>query len=207
MWASQPTNFLTDLFFMETRAVLSLNRPKRSVAGAVSLLVASTIFTVSTQAAETAHTPLVLTAYENGAGGESLMAGKYTEALAEIAKAKPQDSLSMSAKATNLCVAYVATKQITEAKSACDMALRLAKSDRLSSNRYSPGSARENAYLAVAYANRAVVSVLARDSEKAKSDLARAQVLAPRADFVVKNVAAVSNPRSTIAQAEIRPSR
>jgi hypothetical protein len=175
----------------------------------VSLLIAATLAVATgAQAAETAHTPMVLTAFSNGAGGASLLQGNYTDALSEIRHYKPQAMISASAKATNLCVAYAATKQLTEAKGACDAALKQAKYDRLTASRYTSGASQENAYVAIAYANRAVVSMLSKDEASAKADLEKAKVLAPHAEFVSKNVLAVaSKSRSTIAQLEVSPSR
>lgn len=183
--------------------MLSRNRHNASLLAAATLLVAT-----AAQAAETAHTPMVLTAYSNGAGGPSLLNGNYTDALAEIQHYKPQAMIAASAKATNLCVAYAATKQLTAAKPACDAALKQAKYDRLTASRYASGASQENAYVAIAYANRAVVHMLSQDEAGAKADLEHAKVLAPNADFVSKNVVAVaSKSRSTIAQLEVSPSR
>lgn len=176
----------------------------------VSLLVAATlaVATAAHAAETTAHTPMVLTAYSNGAGGASLLKGNYTDALSEIQHYKPQAMVSASAKATNLCVAYAATKQLSEAKTACDAALKQAKYDRLTASRYTSGASQENAYVAIAYANRAVVHMLSKDEASAKADLDHAKVLAPNAEFVSKNAIAVaSKSRSTIAQLEVSPTR
>ncbi|MEP7242179.1 MAG: hypothetical protein ABI885_00685 [Gammaproteobacteria bacterium] len=189
--------------------MFSQYRHKVSVAKAVPLLVASSLLAATgAPAAETARTPLVLTAYSNGVGGADLVQGKYDAALAEIIRFKPQMLMASSAKDTNLCVAYAATKQLTEAKTACSAALKSAKYDKLSSSRFSSGGSRENAYIAIAYTNRAVVHMLSRDQASATADLAHASALAPGADFVAKNLAAVSSARgSTIAQLEVAPSR
>jgi hypothetical protein len=175
----------------------------------VSLLIAATsAVATGAQAAERAHTPMVLTAYSNGAGGSNLLKGNYTDALAEIQHYKPNAMLPASAKATNLCVAYAVTKQLSAAKDACNAALKQAKYDRLTASRYASGATQENAYVAVAYSNRAVVHMLAKDEASAKADLERAKVLAPNAEFVSKNAIAVaSKSRSTIAQLEVAPSR
>jgi tetratricopeptide (TPR) repeat protein len=189
--------------------MLSYNRNKRSAAKSLSLLIAGSLLTTAAaQAAEAARNPLVLTAYYNGVGGTDLLNGKYDTALADIQKYKPQMSLMASAKATNLCVALAATKQLTEAKTACDAALKMARDDKLSSSRFTPGTSHDNAYIAVAYANRAVVHMLSHDEASAKADLEKAQGLAPSADFVARNVAAVSSSSSsTIAQLDVTPSR
>jgi hypothetical protein len=193
---------------MEMQTVSSHNRHERSVTRSVSLLVASALVVAAgAQAAETAHTPMVLTAFSNGAGGQQLLNGSYTEALAEIQHYRPTLMITSSAKATNLCVAYAATRQLAQAKVACDAALKEAKYDRIGAGTFAPGLSEVNAYVAIAYANRAVVHMLSRDEASAKVDLDKAQKLAPGADFVARNIAAVANARSTIAQLEVTPSR
>lgn len=181
--------------------MLSFNRHKRSVATAVSLLVATSA--LCAQAAETAHTPLVLTAYSNGVGGKELMEKRYDEALTAIRAYKAHFSGMAGAQANNLCVALTATRQLTEAKAACSSALESAKYDKMISSRYAAGSSLENSYVAIAYANRAVAYMLSQDTAHAKADLKRAQALAPSADYVARNVAAVENSRSTIAQLDV----
>jgi len=46
-------------------------------------------------------------------------------------------------------------------------------------------------HLALAYSNRAVMFWLSNDDVAAGKDLARAQALSPRAEFVARNVAAL----------------
>jgi hypothetical protein len=186
--------------------VFSQKRHTGKLAKSATMIAASSILFVAAAQAANAG-PMVLTAYSNGAGGMSLTSGKYDAALAEIKKDRASSSMLFSAKTNNLCVAYAVTKQLTEAKSACDAAVKAAKYDKLSAQRYSPGSSRENAYVALAYTNRAVVHMMAKDEASAKSDLARAKSLAPTADFVARNIAAVQSSRSTIAQIEVAPSR
>jgi len=170
----------------------------------VSLLVASTTLGVSgAQATETAYQPLVLTAFSNGVGGAKLLDKKYGEALVEIRRYKPQSSLTSSAKANNLCVALAATRQLVEAKAACDAALISAKAENVSAARFT-GRLGDNSELAVAYSNRAVVYALTQDMASAKADLERAQMLAPKAEFVSRNLAAAAFSRSTIAQLDVR---
>jgi len=62
----------------------------------------------------------------------------------------------------------------------------------------------DNSELAVAYSNRAVVYALTQDMASAKADLERAQMLAPKAEFVSRNLAAAAFSRSTIAQLDVR---
>jgi hypothetical protein len=173
-----------------------------------SLLVASTAVALSlvnagAQATETAHTPLVLTAYSNGVGGASLMGKQYEQALTEIRRFKPQSSLASSAKANNLCVALTASRQLIEAKTACTAALTAAKYERLSSARFTSGGWIDNVPVAIAYSNRAVVYALSKDMASARADLERAHTLAPKAEYVSRNIAAAAMSRSTIAQLDV----
>ena len=173
--------------------MFSHSRHTRSVARSVSLLIASTVLAAGgAQASETAHVSMVLTAYSNGPAGETLLKGDYAEALSMIKSYRQQELVSASAKATNLCVAYAASKQVAEAKVACDAAVKQAKYDRMNAGRFGLNTSHENGYVAIAYANRAVVHMLARDEVSAKADLERARVLAPDADFVARNAEAVA---------------
>lgn len=188
--------------------MFSHNRHKGMLAKSATLLAVSSILSVAAvQAAGVTKSPMVLTAYVNGAGGESILSGKYDEALAEIKRARTRSSVEYTAMMNNLCVIYAAKKQIAEAAPTCSSALKLAKYDRITSQRYAPGSARENAYVAIAYANRAVMHLMANNKAAAQEDLSRAKALAPSADFVAKNLLAAESPRSTIAQVEAAPAR
>jgi hypothetical protein len=187
--------------------VFSQNRHMTKFAKSATIAAAASLLFVAAAQADVAGKPMTLTAYTNGAGGESLTTGKYDIALAQVKADRSTTSTAYSAKVNNMCVAYAITRQLTEAKTACDAAVKAAKYDRLSSQRYAPGSARENSYVAIAYTNRAIVHMLSKDTASAKADLERAKSLAPTAEFVNRNLAAVSNSRSTIAQLEVAPSR
>jgi hypothetical protein len=188
--------------------VFSQKRHKGMLAkSATAVAIASVLSVAAAHASDVASSPMVLTAYENAAGGESVLKGQYDAALKDIKRDRSMGSTAYSAKQTNLCVTYAVMKQIADAKIVCDAAVKSARYDRLSSQRYSPGTVRENAYVAIAYTNRAVVHILAKDMESAKSDLARAKALAPTAEFVSKNLAAVQNSGSKIAQLDVAPSR
>ena len=181
---------------------------KRHKGKFATLVAASSImFVATTQAADVAGTPMMLTAYVNGAGGKSLISGNYDTAIAELKAVRTSTATEYSAKMNNLCVAYTVTKQLGEAKESCTAAVKAAKYDRLSSQRYAVGSSRENAYIAIAYTNRAVASMMAKDSVAAKSDLDRAKSLAPSAEFVSRNIAAVQTKGSTIAKLDVAPAR
>jgi hypothetical protein len=174
---------------------------------ATAIAAASILSAVAAHAADVTSQKLVLTAYINGAGGESAIAGKYDAALTEIKKDRSASSDMYAAKITNQCVTYAAMKLIPQAMSACDEALRAAKYDRLAALRYAPGSSQQNTYVAIAYTNRAVVHMMAKDVEGAKSDLARAKSLVPDAEFVSKNLLAMETSSSKIAQVNPVPVR
>src|SRR5262245_25558487 len=176
--------------------------------GKLAAIAATSIFSaVAAHAADVTAPKLILTAYVNGTGGESVMAGKYDDALTEIKRDRAASSDRYTAKITNECVTYAVMRQLPQAKSAGDEALRAAKYDRMGALRFSAGSALQNSYLAIAYTNRAVVQMMAKDVEGAKSDLARAKSLAPEADFVSKNLLAMETSSSKIAQVNIAPVR
>ena len=188
--------------------MFSQKRHSGKLAKSATMIAASSLLLVAAaQAADVAGSPMVLTAYTNGAGGTSLTSGQYDAALTEIKRDRTSNSMLYSAKLNNLCVTYAITKKLSDAKSACDAAVKAAKYDKLSAQRYSPGSSRENAYVAIAYTNRAVVHLMSKDQAKATADLTKAKSLAPTADFVARNMAAAQSSRSTIAQLEVAPSR
>lgn len=174
---------------------------------ATAIAAASLISIAAAHASDVAAPKLVLTAYVNGAGGPSVLAGNYDAALTEIKKDRSTSSELYTAKITNQCVTYAVMKQLPQAMSACDEALRAAKYDRIAAERYAPGSSIQNAYVAIAYTNRAVVHMMAKDPERAKSDLARAKSLAPDAEFVSKNLLAMEGSASKIAQLSVSPTR
>jgi tetratricopeptide (TPR) repeat protein len=174
---------------------------------ATAIAAASILSVVSAQAADVASQKMVLTAYVNGAGGESVMAGNFDTALTEIKKDRATSSEMYTAKITNECVTYAALKQLQQAMSSCSEALRSAKSDRLSALRYSAGSTLQNSYVAIAYTNRAVVQMLSKNTEGAKSDMARAKSLAPDTEAVSRNLLVMQTSGSKIAQIDAAPAR
>jgi hypothetical protein len=169
-------------------------------------VAASILFAMSAQGADV-PTKMVLTAFVNGAGGESVMAGQFDTALREIKRDRSASSDAYTAKITNQCVSYAAMKQIEQAMSACNEALRAAKYDRMSAQRFAPGSSIQSSYVAIAYTNRAVVQMMAKNPEAAKADMDRAKSLAPQAEFVSTNLLAMQASANKIAQLNVAPSR
>ena len=80
---------------------------------------------------------------------------------------------------------------------ACDAAVRAATRElRTSPAWWSWESAPNGDYLALAYANRAVLSWLSQDETAAQEDLAKARELSPQAEFVALNVTALKAHRA-----------
>ena len=166
-------------------------------------IAAASILSTAAHASDATSSQMVLIAYENVAGGESLLAGKFDTALAEIKQDHSSSPDAYTAKITNQCVAYAAMKQLTLALTACDVAVKEAKSERLSAQRYSLASGIQDSYVAIAYTNRAVVHMMAKDAESAKADMTHAKALAPAAEYVSKNLLAMEATASKIAQADV----
>jgi hypothetical protein len=167
------------------------------LAAAASLIFASAV----TQAAEPAARP-VLTGYSNTVGGNQLVAGEYSAMVAEVARTKELPTVTAAAYSTNLCVGFIASRQMKEAHKACDAAVRAAKRERTQLSSWMVSSRQAyNEQIAIAYANRAVLHYLSNDPEAAAVDLNKAEALAPSAGYVTRNLAALSVNRS-VAQAK-----
>jgi hypothetical protein len=152
--------------------------------------------TSGTALADGAHR-FVFTAYSDAVGGGDIIAGRYGAALAELTSRSRVTDLNAAASNTNRCVAYAMTLQWQAAHSACDAAVSAASEQRnMSPAWWSWARTPDDDYLALAYANRAVLYWLSRDDTAAQKDLARAQELSPRADFVAQNVAALEGHRA-----------
>jgi tetratricopeptide (TPR) repeat protein len=141
--------------------------------------------------AEGAHR-FMFTAYTDALGGGNIVAGRYLAALDDLGRHAGTPESDTSAINTNRCVAYSMTRQWQEARTACDAAVSAAKRElRTSPAWWGWDSAPDNDYLALAYANRAVLYWLSQDDAAAQEDLAKATELSPRADFVALNVTAL----------------
>jgi hypothetical protein len=179
----------------------SSSRNSRKPAQAVQLAFAAALLAGSTAfAADPAHT-FELTAFSGTAAGDSLVRGHYETALAQLrvdARSSQRDSVS-----TNRCVAYIATHDLKAAHAACDDAV-LAAQRELTSLPVSMSWARVDYrdYLAVAYSNRAVLSWMSNDSAAAQVDLKKAAAVAPKAEFVVRNITALES-HNAVAQVKV----
>jgi hypothetical protein len=178
---------------------------KASATAATVLLATLSLAGAAAQAADE-KIPFVLTAYINGAGGESLIAGNYDAALSEVQRSR-HNTLLASTYQTNLCVAQTALRHWNEARVACDAAIKDAVRNK--PRGFANGSLSEanlhNTYIAIAYSNRAVVNWLSKEAVAAAEDLAKAHKLAPQADFVARNMTAFKAPHDTVRQVAVTP--
>jgi hypothetical protein len=150
----------------------------------------------------------VMTAYTDVVGGASLVSGDFQAALVQTQHSKAPDDVI----ATNRCVAYTMTGQIAAAKTVCDDAVADAKHDLMHATPPMLWEmSRLQEYLAVAYSNRAVLNWLSHDAAAAERDLAEAGSLAPKAEFVARNISALHSPHenreNALAQATATPDR
>lgn len=176
------------------------NRVRSSRALQLAVAASLALVGVGAQAAEKSTRP-VLTGYSDTVGSNALMAGQYDVMIAEVARFKDAPSASPTAYQTNLCVGYIATRQLDDAEKACNAAVRAAKRERTQMSNWMISSRRAyNEQVAIAYANRAVLRMIKQDASSAKTDLAKAEALSPEAAFVTRNVAAL-NVRGAVAQA------
>jgi len=183
----------------------SYSRNSRKPLQARLLGLAAALLTGSVVHAADQPSKFVLTAYTNAPGGHSIVSGEYDTALGEL-KHPPMLSLDDAATvANNRCVAHAMLGEFATAMSACDAAIASARHDLRSLSVSEVFERRKYSdYLAVAYANRAVVDWLSKDAVSAASDLASAAELSPNADYVVRNITALHSPHpNALAQLSV----
>lgn len=184
-------------FSRNTRRTNSVQR-LRALSAGFALALASTA-----ALADGAHR-FVFTAFSDAAGGDEIIAGRYSAALDDLTGVPTSGGLDRAAIDTNRCIAYTMVVRWQEARTACDAAVREAATQQMKS----PASwswMRPSAddYLAVAYANRAVMHWLSSEDAAANEDLAKAQELSPNADFVARNLVAL-RVHTEVAQGKAR---
>jgi len=159
---------------------------------------ASFVAASAASAAEPAAKPLtsdkvMLSGYEDAASGKELLQGQYGLVISKLA-AQGKGFIGHEVEAsTNLCVAYIMSRQWSEAHGACDAAISYARLER----RGIPLAERvpyEDA-IAAAYSNRAVLGWLENDMLAAESDLRHAKSISPFSPPVVQNLTALSTTR------------
>jgi hypothetical protein len=162
---------------------------RRSGAAALALLGAA-LCSAATYAAEPA-TAFVMVAYSNQTGGPHIVAGDYRGAALALNQHSQVTQLDPGAVATNRCVTYAMTGQMFAAQRACDDAVEQEARAEDGSLLQQQNRRQHDASAALVYSNRAVLHWLTADAAAAQADLARAQALAPQADFVIRNLAAL----------------
>jgi len=183
----------------------SYSRNSRKPSRALRLGLAAVL--LSGPAAYAAEQPraFVLTAYSNGVAGRTILAGDYQSAIKQLTGHVSEPTLEASTANTNRCVAYSMTKQWEAARVACDAAIKDARDESASLPGWMQWAARRHDdYVAVAYANRGVMHWLAKDVSAAQLDLAKAEALSPKADFVARNLEAL-RARNALAQLAAGP--
>ena len=184
----------------------SQSRNSRKATQALKLALAAALLGGSAAyAADASH--FELTAFSNTASGYSLVHGDYDLAMRQLAF--DENSLENASAITNRCVALTVTRKLQEAHAACDAAVRAAQVE-ITSLPVSMSWARHDyrEYLAVAYSNRAVLNWATNDLTAAEADLKKAQAVAPKAEFVAKNLIALqSHPANAVAQVSVSEKR
>jgi tetratricopeptide (TPR) repeat protein len=168
------------------------------IAFAAALLAAGS----AAQAADQSRT-FELTAFSNTASGYALVHGNYDLALRQLdIDARSFDNVTA---VTNRCVAFVVTRKFKEAHEACDSAVRAAKT-QITTLPVSMSWARQDfrEYLALAYSNRAVLNWASNDAAAAQADLKKAEAVAPKAEFVARNLTALQT-HAAVAQIAVAP--
>jgi tetratricopeptide (TPR) repeat protein len=127
---------------------------------------------------------LTLSVYEDTAGASNVLAGRYEAAVKQLSNVGANYQSQYAS--TNLCVALIMTKQVDAATSACDDAIKRAKSAMPRSVSFATQD--EKGLLALAYSNRAVLYYLQKQPQKASEAVAQARTIAPKADFVAANL-------------------
>ena len=142
-----------------------------------------------------------VTVYSDTRGYQELSIGHYDAAVSQIETSRGLDEVNRFEAATNLCVAQMMAGRFDSARTACDVAVKTARSAATAAPTWGPrAGAAYQADVAIAYANRAVLHWLIDDTQSAASDLAQAKRFAPKADVVVRNLAALNAEDQTATQ-------
>jgi Flp pilus assembly protein TadD len=91
--------------------------------------MAGTLLLASAAHADVESGKLVLSGFADAAAGEQLLAGNYASVIQKLAPHASDFNVNEVAASTNLCVAYVASGRLDEARNACNEAIKLARLD------------------------------------------------------------------------------
>ena len=177
-------------------------KPKLNLSLAVVLLVAA-IHSSPASAHDSEETPFAMAVIKNDAFGSKVTSGKYEQAISRITRNGRRTPTSFAAQ-VNLCVAYVKTKSIDKAKSACDAAIAEAKEheSRVAnfSRKRSPEALAYRTDLALALSNRGVLMAATGNYDVAERDFRTAiELETSLTAFVANNLERLDNERSSEA--------
>ena len=164
-----------------------------------SVLVASVAATMATTcigaaSAEETDPKYTLSTFMDAAFGRTVLAGKYEEAISKITTST-RSSTDNFHSMTNLCVAYVMTRDVESAAKACNSAVLQMKEKVADQSRRSGDSAASRArrkYLAIALSNRGVLRAITGETERARKDFREALQLESRIRAPETNLARLS---------------
>jgi hypothetical protein len=163
--------------------IMSSNYEKKLKIATVCTVFLASMLVASVSYADPHAGKLTLSVYEDTPGSLNVLQGKYEDAIRQIRRRGV--SYQGEYATTNLCVALIMTRQVDEAKTACDAAVARARAG-MPNNVFRAAPA-EKALLALAYSNRAVLAWLRQQPDSAAEDVTQAHALAPNADFVAAN--------------------
>lgn len=141
----------------------------------------------------------VMSAVEDSAAGQQILAGQYKDAAEKINKGS-NAGLDKYAKATNLCVSLTLSEQFKEAEAPCKSAVR---QSRRSSHIYtlsSEGLADARVQRAIALSNFGVLKVLTGDLDAAQSYFEKAANITDAIENPSQNLVHLETVRSKIAK-------
>ena len=182
---------------MESKALKQTRRTSQNLA-----LLASLIIAAAARAGDAPESKLMLTGYADAAAGGALLSGHYQSVIVQLGEHGPLYTQDAVAASTNLCVAYIMTRQWTEAHAACDGAVASARAVRFDPSLWARRMQDEQ--VAVAYSNRAILHHLEADATSATADITAARTFAPEAEFVSHNLAVLAGAKSAAAPAIVR---
>jgi len=182
----------------------SHSRNSRKATQALHLAFAAALLAGSAAHAADQPRTFELAAFSNTLAGDSLVRGKYDMAFQQL----PVDEHSLASATmvtTNRCVTLIVTRKLEEAHTACNAAVRAARLEITTLPVTLSWDRQEfRDYLALAYSNRAVLNYITNDAAAAEADLKKAEAVAPKAEFVARNLTVLQN-RSAVAQVAVVP--
>jgi hypothetical protein len=150
-----------------------------------ALALVTTVLLASAARAQGQSHALVLIAYVNAAGGSDLTTGKYAAALVQIKPGKRGFAYRGATTDTNLCVAYIAMRDLPAARTACAAAVTAEKAERVGLSVWNSNArTHPNPQLALADSNRAVLDDVLLD----KAAAAAPEALPVRRNLEVLNM-------------------